>query len=195
MGKKKIIQVLIGVQVHNEPDFPFWRVASGQISVRKMVFKSHMKKVATVNKALNEVGKAFKSTPYKLITRVNFISVHYMSSEFGEDVVRKYIKDVFELDGIDIVGDDPHNSNVEIIKDVIKNKYALVGNYPHIAENHARYENIHSLILSALANGGGYIMYEVATSTFFIKYEPNPAVDPDSGIYNSDLTPKAYERC
>ena len=184
MGKRNNNpNTLIGVQVHNEPDcFPLWRVGHNQISVKKNGVQITYEEAAeTVNKALNEVGKAFKSTPYKIFTRVNFALANKMNN---------YIRSVFALEGIDIVGDDPHEENVATIQDVIANEYALKGNYPHIAENRATYENTPSLILSALANSGGYILYEVATSTFFIRYASGP-IDPDYGIYNSDLTPRA----
>lgn len=174
---------LIGVQVHNEPDcFPLWRVGHNQISVKKdgrQITEAEAR--ADVNKALDKVGQAFKSTPYKIYTRVNFALANVMND---------YIESVFELDGIDIVGDDPHEASVETITKAVE-EYSLAGNYPHIAENRASYTNTNTLILSSFAKNGGYIMYEVATSEFFTKNNSGK-IDPEYGLYKSDLTPKQH---
>lgn len=174
---------LIGVQVHNEPDcFPLWRVGHNQISVKKDGRQiTEEEACADVNKALDEVGKAFKSTPYKIYTRVNFALANTMND---------YIESVFDLEGIDIVGDDPHEENVATITKAIE-EYSLPGNYPHIAENRASYSNTNTLILSAFSRNGGYIMYEVATSEYFINNNTGTD-DPEYGLYNSDLTPKSH---
>lgn len=175
---------LIGVQVHNEPDcFPLWRVGHNQIYVKKDGEQiTEQQAIADVNKALDTVGKAFKSSPYKIYTRVNFALANVMND---------YIKSVFDLEGIDIVGDDPHEENVATISNAIK-EYSLVGNYPHIAENRASYSNTNSLILNAFAQNGGYIMYEVATSEFFVTNNSDPKTDPEYGIYKADLSPKQH---
>jgi len=101
-----------------------------------------------------------------------------------------YIESVFALDGIDIVGDDPHENNTATIRQAIE-EYSLVGNYPHIAENRANTDNNESLILTAFANGGGYIMYEVVTSEYFIRNNSS-SIDPDYGIYKTDLTKRSF---
>ena len=127
------------------------------------------------------MGQAFKSTPYKIYTRVNFALANVMND---------YIESVFNLDGIDIVGDDPHEENVATIAKAIE-EYSLTGNYPHIAENHANYANTNTLILSSFAKNGGYIMYEVATSEYFVNNNSG-TTDPEYGLYKSDLTPKQH---
>ncbi len=181
--KKGRPNTLIGVQVHNEPDcFPLWRVGHNQISVKKNGRQiTEAEACADVNKALDTVGQAFKSTPYKIYTRVNFALANVMND---------YIKSVFNLKGIDIVGDDPHEQNVATITNAIK-EYSLEGNYPHIAENRATYANTNSLILSSFAQNGGYIMYEVATSEYFVSHNTGTD-DPEYGLYKSDLTPKSH---
>lgn len=175
---------LIGVQVHNEPDcFPLWRVGHNQIAVKKdgrQITEEEAR--ADVNKALDTVGKAFKSTPYKLYTRVNFALANVMND---------YIESVYNLEGIDIVGDDPHEANISTITKAI-DEYSLEGNYPHIAENRASYTNTNSLILSTFANNGGYIMYEVATSEYFVTNNGDKSIDPEYGLYKADLTPKQH---
>lgn len=175
---------LIGVQVHNEPDcFPLWRVGHNQIYVKKdgrQITEAEAR--ADVNKALDTVGKAFKSTKYKVYTRVNFALANVMND---------YIESVFNLEGIDIVGDDPHEENISTITNALK-EYSLDGNYPHIAENRASYSNTNSLILSSFAQNGGYIMYEVATSEFFVSNNTDHSIDPEYGIYNSELKAKRH---
>lgn len=175
---------LIGIQVHNEPDcFPLWRVGHNQIQVLKDgVQISEQEARDEVNTALNEVGKAFKSGSYRVYTRVNFALANDMND---------YIESVFNLEGIDIVGDDPHNNNIDTISYAI-NQYKLEGNYPHIAENRAAFENTNSLILSSFANGGGYIMYEIATSQFFIQNSGGGESNPDYGLYKSDLSKRSH---
>lgn len=173
---------LIGVQVHNEPDcFPLWRVGQNQISVLKDGRQiTYDEAAADVNKALDTVGKAFKSTGYKIYTRVNFALANVMN---------EYIESVYNLEGIDIVGDDPHENNVSTITGAIR-EYSLTGNYPHIAENRATFENTPSMILATLALNGGYIMYEIATPETFLK-NTAPDTDPDYGILNGDLSYRA----
>lgn len=175
---------LIGIQVHNEPDcFPLWRVGHNQIYVLKDgVQITEDEARAEVNKALDCVGKAFKSTSYKLYTRVNFALANDMND---------YIESVFNLEGIDIVGDDPHNSDISVI-DYAMNQYSISGNFPHVAENRASFENTNSLILKTISNGGGYIMYEVATSQFFIQNSNGGESDPDYGLYKTDLTLRSH---
>lgn len=183
-NKKGKPNTLIGVQIHNEPDcFPLWRVGNNQIAVKKNgVQITQTEAEAQVNKALDTVGKAFKSTNYKIFTRVNFALANTMND---------YIKSVYELEGIDIVGDDPHENNVKTISDALQ-EYRLKGNYPHIAENRASFSNTNSLILNAMAKRGGYIMYEIATSPFFIANSKGGEANPDYGLYTSDLKKRAH---
>ena len=60
-----------------------------------------------------------------------------------------------------------------------------------VAENKGSYSNTPSLILTALALGGGYDIYDLATSNFFINNTSEPD-QIDHGIYTWDLQEKDF---
>jgi hypothetical protein len=64
----------------------------------------------------------------------------------------------------------------------------LEGNYTLIAENRGDFSNTASLMLVASALGGGYDIYDLATSPYITSHSALPF--NTEGIYNSDLTPQ-----
>lgn len=84
------------------------------------------------------------------------------------------------LESIDFVGDDSYTASVKNIKG-IASMYAtkLPGNFGQIAENDGSYSNTASLILTAVSQHGGYSIYDLLTSPFFVA---NGEAKVDQGI-------------
>ncbi len=204
-GAKKSV---ISFQVHNEADiFARWRIfTSGKEVVDPSTGETFTKANAFthVTKAIDYLGKAIKAHKYKVITRTNiatgtkgdtdgeYSGIYKSDGDIAE--IRSFIKDFYELDGIDIVGDDSYNATLKDIKGIEKMfREKLDGNYAHIAENDGNYANTPSLLVTSAVMKSGYLVYELATSPFFKK---NNSTDIDQGIYkvNTDksLTAKSH---
>ena len=82
-----------------------------------------------------------------------------------------FVPDIYELEGIDIVGDDTYNETVSVNKEVMQNLSSgdLAGNLPHVAENRGSYGSSASLILAVFCMGGGYDIYDLITPKVFIE--------------------------
>ena len=154
-----------------------------------------------VKESLNYLGLAVKAADYKVYTRVNFANSVGSDSlgsgngiYSGDDVKNPpfWAVDIFDLDGIDIVGDDSYRSNLVDIKGII-NMYSenLSGNFSHISENDGSYSNTPSLILTAIQGEGGYSLYDFVTSPFFIR---NGSSGVDQGITYYDDSYQLLER-
>jgi hypothetical protein len=182
---------LIGVQILNEADaFVRWRVNDFDVQSPEGGIMTEEEAWLKVMESLDHLGQVVKEADYKVYTRTNFANStgadNTSSSNhgiFSGDEVKNppfWAHDIFELDGIDIVGDDSYKSVVKDIKGISymygKN---LSGNVSHIAENAGSYQNTPSLILTALSQGAGYSIYELATSPFFIRHG---AATVDQGI-------------
>ena len=139
--------------------------------------------------ALNAVGNAVKNSSYKVATRVNLI--------YGDGINpfpeanNACPKDVFDLQGIDFIGVDAYKDNIKQLKEQVSSYASINGNYALVAENKGSYSNTPSLILTALALGGGYDIYDLATSNFFINNTSEPD-QIDHGIYTWDLQEKDF---
>lgn len=154
-------------------------------------------------KALNAYGLAVKNSKYIVYTRINLAastgSGYGISSNnsFSKESIKlppDWARKVFELPGIDAVGDDPYSKKVKEIKG-ISYMYGenLAGNYPHIAENAGDYSNISSLIIAAFSQGAGYNLYDLATPPFFIAHASSSTVDQGICTYKDGvLTNRAH---
>ena len=100
-------------------------------------------------------------------------------------------KDVFDLQGIDFIGVDAYKDNVKHLKNEVMAYASIAGNYALVAENKGSYANSPSLILTSFALGGGYDIYDLATSNFFINNTTEPD-QIDHGIYTWDLQEKDF---
>ena len=133
---------------------------------------------------MDAVGKAVKNSSYKVLTRTNHIK-----DEDGGDLLQwsdvASVKDVFALDGIDFVGIDAYKQKVSELRADVEAYASIQGNYPLVAENTGSYQNSASLILTAFAAGGGYDIYDLATSEYFVTNATDSSVD--QGIYTTDL--------
>lgn len=201
---------VVGVQIHNEPDiFARWRIVTADKEVKNPETGEMFTKedaFATVLPALDYLGKVVKNHKYKVITRVNIATLTKGDGD-GESsgiykgdgsitTIRDFAKDIYNLEGIDIVGDDCYDALLNDVKGIqLMLKDQLEGNYAHIAENDGNYANTPSLMLTSAVTKSGYIVYELATSPFF---KANNASDIDQGIYevNDDktLTPKDHQK-
>lgn len=183
---------VISVQVHNEPDgFARWRYS--QLNIRYRDSRPFSKEEAWTMtlRALDAVGKAAKDSEYKVVTRTNIVT--YAGLKDFPEVAGANPEDVFNLEGIDFISYDPYVSSVDIIKNNTLEFNAIPGNYTLIAENKGTYENTASLILTAVALGSGYDIYDLATSKFFIdNTSPDFKDQIDHGVYTWDLKEKAH---
>ena len=177
---------VIGIQVENEVDiFPRWRI--DQQTVIDPLTGEKMEKEVGFTKVcnlINELGKEFKQAKYKVYTRANLASSTQNSIYSGDTVkdVPEFVKLFNNLEGIDIVGDDSYTSSIKNIKGItymFKNK--LEHNFSHIAENDGGYSNTPSLVLTSVSQHGGYSIYDLMTSPFYIE---NGTGNVNQGIIN-----------
>lgn len=179
---------VISAQIHNEPDALMrWRIDQKDLKYRDGTPLSKEKAWTMITNALNTVGKAVKNSSYRVVTRVNLI--------YGDGInpfpeaTNARPKDVFDLQGIDFIGVDAYKDNVKHLKNEVMAYASIAGNYALVAENKGSYANSPSLILTSFALGGGYDIYDLATSNFFINNTTEPD-QIDHGIYTWDLQEK-----
>lgn len=181
---------VISAQIHNEPDALMrWRIDQKDLKYRDGTPLSKEKAWTMITNALNTVGKAVKNSSYKVVTRVNLI--------YGDGInpfpeaTNARPKDVFDLQGIDFIGVDAYKDNIKHLKNEVMAYASIAGNYALVAENKGSYANSPSLILTSFALGGGYDIYDLATSNFFINNTTEPD-QIDHGIYTWDLQEKEF---
>ena len=135
--------------------------------------------------SLNAVGKAVQNSSYKVLTRTNHIKADNVNTplDWGETVSPQ---NIFDLEGIDFVSIDAYRQTVSDINKEVAAYASISGNYALVGENKGNYEHAPSLILAAFAAGGGYDIYDLATSSVFIT-NAGGTDDPDHGVYTSDL--------
>ena len=186
-GAKKPV---IGIQVLNEPDiFCRWRIHEKEVLSKttgvKMTEEEGYTKICN---SLNALGKTVKNSKYKVYTRVNLASSTNADANgnangiySGSNVkdAPSFAKRFQALEGIDIIGDDSYTSSVKNIKGITHMFANIPNNFGHIAENDGNYSNTPSLILASIAMHGGYSIYDLITSPFFVI---NNAANIDQGI-------------
>lgn len=186
-GKKPVI----GIQVLNEPDiFVRWRINDKEVLSKETgKVMSHEEGYQKICNSLDALGKTVKQAKYKVYTRVNLASsTNADNTSSGNGIFTgsslndapSFAKRFQALEGIDIIGDDSYTSSVKNIKGIT----AMYGtkienNFGHIAENDGNYKNTPSLILTSVAMHGGYSIYDLLTSPFFVS---NNASNIDQGI-------------
>ena len=147
------------VQVLNEPNYSDCYIAQ---------------KEAYLN-ALDELGMAFKNSPYRVVTRVNFvISDEFLSEEY------KHPEEVFNLNGIDMVGVDLYTKDLEEFVG-FANRFSTGGlseNVTHFAEGPGHMYNYPKQVLTAFMFNSGYDVYELKCYG---------ATDVDAGIFRAGL--------
>lgn len=180
---------VITCQIHNEPDaLVRWRLAEKCISHKDGTPLTQEEAWKMTLDALDAVGKAVKSSPYKIATRTNVISGKGVGSYPQTPLISP--AEVYALEGIDFLSFDPYMQTVNEIAYETSQYASLEGNYPLVAENRGDFPNTASLMLVASALGGGYDIYDLATSRY-ISSNSAPPFNTE-GIYESDLTPKRH---
>lgn len=188
---------VVAVQILNEVDnFVRWRIIDkyivSPITHERMSVEEAWNNVMT---PLNRYGLAVKNSKYRCVTTTNFAKstcgdyIGTPSQVFIDDNnvydPPSWVKDIFNLEGIDCVGDDCYDASVKNMKGVM-NMFGekLPGNFPHCAENAGDYDNIASLTLAAFSQGAGYCIYDLCTPLTFTKDGEN--VDQGITVMNKD---------
>lgn len=187
-GAKKPV---IGIQVLNEPDiFIRWRVPEQEVlsSVTGEIMTEEEAYTKICN-SLNALGKTVKESKYQVYTRVNLASstnsdsIGNTGGIWSNGVVKdapEFAKLFQSLEYIDFVGDDTYTSSILNNKGIVKMYSTKIeGNFGQISENNGSYSNTASLILTAISQHGGYSIYDLITSPFFVK---NGTGGVDQGI-------------
>ena len=178
---------VITCQVHNEPDaLVRWRIDEKNIRSRKDEPLSKEEGWKMTLSALDAAGKAVQASEYRVATRTNIISGNGVASFPQTPGISP--RDVAALEGIDFVSFDPYMKTVNQLAGEVAAYASIEGNYPLVAENRGDFSNTASLMLAASALGGGYDIYDLATSPYITSHSA-PPFDTE-GIYYSDLKPK-----
>lgn len=171
--------VITGYQIHNEADnFPRWGIDQQEVKVPDgSRFLTDREAWKDVYAAYDNAGKAFKSSKWRAVTRANLTTL----TDSGEKW-KEFAPDVFNLEGIDMVGDDTYTNVIASQKAMMANlagKEFGYNNFAHVAENAANYANTASLILAAMAQGAGYLMYCLQLPAYWVG-----GYDSGVGIYD-----------
>ncbi len=154
--------VVSAIQIHNESDtFPRFILSQQEIKTvdgsRRLTDIEAWKET---KEAYNYLGGIVKNSDYPCITRVNVAQAY-------KDTWKSFVIDIFNLENIDIIGDDTYEQTVAFNKSVIQDFNSIEdfngNNFPHISENDGSYATTPSLILASTALGGGYMIYDLAT--------------------------------
>ncbi len=182
---------VISAQIHNEPDGLIrWRLEQKDFKFRDGTPLSKERGWQMTLNALNTVGKAVKNSDYKVVTRTNLIGSTNGVDAYPEAPNAKP-RDVFDLEGIDFISVDSYKDNIKNFKKEVAAYASIHGNYALVGENKGSYANTPSLILTAVALGSGYDIYDLATSKFFIDHTTVPD-EIDHGVYTWNLEEKWY---
>lgn len=180
---------VITCQVHNEPDAGVrWRLGLKNFRYRDDTPVSPQDCWKMTLDALDAVGKAIKASSYSVATRTNIISGNGVK-DFPQ-TPGMGPKDVFALEGIDFVSFDPYMETVNQLAFEVDQYASMKGNYPLVAENRGSFTNTASLMLVASALGGGYDIYDLATSHYITSHSAPPF--DSEGIFYDDLSPKNH---
>ena len=146
------------LQIENEPDY-------AGLSDCEDAFLSH----------INQLGLTVKSSPYRVLTRVNFVA--YADNALLEKCTA--------LPGIDICGLDPYQNIIGYSQYDLERLKEIDGNIPHFAEAAGCMSNNSYMILSALSQKCGYYIYELMTYG---------TADHDLGIYRKNADINVWEK-
>ncbi len=167
-----------------------WRITDASLDIRfqggQKVQEADCWKMTLDN--VDALGKAVKSSAYKVATRVNYTSC----SNVGvfPQCSKASPVDALACEGVDFISADPYMEDVNSIADVVRSFSTPSGNYPLIGENRGYYTSTPSLILATAALGGGYNIYDLATSRFL--YENGEFPWSEEGILTYDLKERSH---
>ncbi len=183
--------VVISYQVHNEVDnYPRWNINSRNVLKADGSGEKLEQEEAwlEIYESLNSAGTAFKNSKYRAVTRCNLVALR------NTDEWKNFAVRVFNLDGIDMVGDDTYTQSVAEQKLSMANLFSdkfYGGNFAHVAENSGSFKNSPTLIMSAITQGAGYLMYCLSMPMFWIQHESNWDWW-EQGVLNVDWSDKEH---
>ncbi len=176
---------VITAQIHNEADgFVRWRYDQKQYKYRDDRELTKADTWTMIMNALDAVGQAVQNSSYKVLTRVNVVKGDGINPFPEAPSISP--KDLFDLKGIDFVSVDVYRNSVADMKYEVEAYASIPGNYALVGENKGTYSYSPSMILTAFACGGGYDIYDLATSEFFLDHTNNRE-EVDHGVYTYDL--------
>ena len=183
---------LIAIQIHNEADCLLrWRVdqsqpkMNGEVLSKERAWESNLA-------SIRAVCDAVKQAKYKPLTRVN-VCVSLGVGDFPQAEGLHYSpKDYLDIDTLDMIGDDPYSENPVAVANSVRAYMSLENNFGHVAENMGDYPQAAMLSLVAVAQGGGYLHYDLATPPFFNYMNQGSTYRMDQGLLMDDLTDKAH---
>ncbi len=182
---------VITCQLHNEIDgLVRWRITDASLAISHKDGSRLTEEEAwsmTLN-AVDAVGKAIKKSSYRVATRVNYTSCR--TPGVFPQCKKAAAKDALSREGVDFISVDPYMENVSDIADVVRAFSEPSGNYPLLAENRGVYTSTPVLILTTAALGGGYDIYDLATSKFI--YEHNGPPWNEEGVYTWNLMDRGH---
>ena len=180
---------VITCQLHNEIDgLARWRLAEDSFTFQDGTALTEQKAWDMTLNAVDAVGQAIHNSSYKVATRVNYTSCTnpgtfpQCTDAAGRDALAKA--------GVDFISVDPYMNSVDEISSVVEAFRKESGNYPLIAENRGYYDTTPSLILATAALGGGYDIYDLATSPYI--YTNNGFPWSEEGILTYDLFDRTH---
>lgn len=185
-GKKHPV---ITCQLHNEIDgLMRYKMINDSFTFRDGTPLTQERAWSMSLNAVDAIGKAVKNSLYKVVTRVNYMS-NSSSGSFPQ-YTAAHATDALKYEGVDFISVDPYMDNINKVADVVESYTLPEGNYPLVAENRGYYDTTPSLILATAALGGGYDIYDLATSKFI--YDNNQMPFKEEGVLTYDLKDRAH---
>ena len=184
--------VVISYQVHNETDnYPRWNIkARGIKEMDGSGELSHQTAWEEIYESLNSAGMAFKTSKYRAVTRCNLVRLGVSGDEW-----KTFAVNIFNLDGIDMVGDDTYTTSVEEQKTAMNNLFGEeygYKNFAHVAENSGNFPNSPTLLLSAITQGAGYLMYCLSMPLYWVREDPTEANYWEQGVLDVNWNDKKH---
>ncbi|MBQ8886064.1 MAG: DUF4978 domain-containing protein [Clostridia bacterium] len=196
--------VLVGVQVYNEVDaFPEKRLEQYSVSLGgEKITKDQAWK--TIRTAMNNCAKAFKSSPYQVVTRTNLLRPDCadLGASAGFSPISRAVE-LAEMEYLDAVGYDPYLNDLNKLKQSIEYyQKNLPANFTHIAENgrvgskgEGEYMNGEGEILLSVSMNTGYILYELCSPVKFDNEGYGQGVLDPATLEDYSYTDKIRKMC
>lgn len=184
--------VVISYQVHNECDnYPRWNIKAR--GVKEMDGSAELDRQTAweeIYNSLDSAGKAFKSSKYRAVTRCNLVRLSVSGDEW-----KTFAVNIFNLDGIDMVGEDTYTTSVSEQKEAMDNLFGAeygYKNFAHVAENSGNFPNSPTLLLSAITQGAGYLMYCLSMPIYWVSSDPTENNYWEQGVLKVDWSDKKH---
>lgn len=175
---------VITCQLHNEIDgLVRWRRNDDWFTFQDGKELNEQKAWEMTLNAVDAIGQAVHNSSYKVATRVNYTSCG--TPDTFPQCADAAPRDALAKEGVDFISVDPYFNGVNEISGVVESFRKEKGNYPLIAENRGYFDTTPSMILATAALGGGYDIYDLATSPFI--YNNNGFPWSEEGVLTYDL--------